>query len=160
LITVTGNGRLARDVELRSTRKRQERRHDLGRRRPPRPPGARPVGRPRRLGAPGRGRRRHLVKGQAVSFSGRFEPREYTMSSGEKRLALEVHGMAIEHGPKPRTAEPEHRRRGRPQQRGAGGRRHSVLIARRWRGRPPRAAPPATSRRRQRDALRVRSSFT
>ncbi len=47
----------------------------------------------------------HLVKGQAVSFSGRFEPREYTTSSGKKRLALEVHDVAIEYGPKPRTAE-------------------------------------------------------
>ena len=48
----------------------------------------------------------HLVKGQAVSFSGRFEPREYTTSSGEKRLALEVHDVAIEYGPKPRATEP------------------------------------------------------
>ena len=49
----------------------------------------------------------HLVKGQAVSFSGRFEPREYTNSGGEKRLALEVHDVAIEYGPKPRAAEPD-----------------------------------------------------
>ena len=47
----------------------------------------------------------HLVKGQAVSFSGRFEPRAYTTSSGEPRVVLEVHDAAIEYGPKPRTAE-------------------------------------------------------
>jgi single stranded DNA-binding protein len=49
----------------------------------------------------------HLVKGQAVSFSGRFEPREYATSSGDKRLALEIHDVAIEYGPKPRAAEPD-----------------------------------------------------
>ena len=48
----------------------------------------------------------HLVKGQAVSFSGRFEPREYTTSAGENRIALELHGVDIEYGPKPRSAQP------------------------------------------------------
>ena len=49
----------------------------------------------------------HLVKGQAVSFSGRFEPREYTTNNGDKRLALEIHDVAIEYGAKPRAAEPD-----------------------------------------------------
>jgi hypothetical protein len=31
----------------------------------------------------------------------------YTTSAGEKRLALEVHDVAIEYGPKPRAAEPD-----------------------------------------------------
>jgi single-strand DNA-binding protein len=48
----------------------------------------------------------HLVKGQAVSFSGRFEPREYATSAGEQRVALELHGVDIEYGPKPRGAGP------------------------------------------------------
>jgi single-strand DNA-binding protein len=48
----------------------------------------------------------HLVKGQAVSFAGRFDPREFT-SGGERRLALEVHDVAIEYGPKPRATEPD-----------------------------------------------------
>ena len=48
----------------------------------------------------------HLVKGQAVSFSGRFEPRGYTTSAGENRVALELHGVDIEYGPKPRASEP------------------------------------------------------
>ena len=48
----------------------------------------------------------HLVKGQAVSFSGRFEPREYVTSSGENRVALELHGVDIEYGPKPRGDQP------------------------------------------------------
>jgi hypothetical protein len=42
-----------------------------------------------------------------VSFSGRFEPREYTTNSGGKGLALEVHDVAIEYGPKRRAAEPD-----------------------------------------------------
>ena len=47
----------------------------------------------------------YLVKGQAVSFSGRFEPREYVSSTGENRVALELHGVDIEYGPKPRASE-------------------------------------------------------
>jgi hypothetical protein len=48
-------------------------------------------GRPRRRDRPARG----------------LDPREYTTSAGEKRLALEVHDVAIEYGPKPRAAEPD-----------------------------------------------------
>ncbi len=107
MITITGNGRLTRDVELRSTHSgksvatisvasdRRDRQAqalfvDL-------------IVWERRAEAAAE----HLVKGQAVSFSGRFEPREYTTSGGEKRLALEVHDVAIEYGPKPRAAEPD-----------------------------------------------------
>jgi single-stranded DNA-binding protein len=54
----------------------------------------------------------HLVKGQAVSYSGRFEPREYVTSSGDQRIALELHGVDIEYGAKPRgvdtAAAPRH----------------------------------------------------
>ena len=106
MITLTGNGRLTRDVELRSTRSgksvatisvasdRRDRQApalfvDL-------------VLWERQAEAAAE----HLVKGQAVSFSGRFEPRAYTTSSGEPRVVLEVHDAAIEYGPKPRTAEP------------------------------------------------------
>jgi single-strand DNA-binding protein len=48
----------------------------------------------------------HLVKGQAVTFAGRFEPREYVTSAGHYRVALELHGADIEYGPKPRTSHP------------------------------------------------------
>ena len=48
----------------------------------------------------------HLVKGQAVSFSGRLEPREYVSNAGEQRAALELHGVDIEYGAKPRSTEP------------------------------------------------------
>ena len=106
MMTRTGNGRLTRAVELRSTRGGRsvatisvasDRRNrqapalfvDL-------------VVWERRAEAAAE----HLVKGQAVSFSGRFEPRAYTTSSGEPRVVLEVHDAAIEYGPKPRTAEP------------------------------------------------------
>ena len=51
----------------------------------------------------------HLIKGQAVSFSGRLEPRPYVTSSGDQRVALELHGVDIEYGPKPRNAEPSDR---------------------------------------------------
>jgi single-strand DNA-binding protein len=47
----------------------------------------------------------HLVKGQAVTFAGRFEPREYVTSAGDQRVALELHGVDIEYGPKPRSPE-------------------------------------------------------
>ena len=106
MMTVTANGRLTRDVELRSTRSgrsvatisvasdRRDRQApalfvDL-------------VVWERQAEAAAE----HLVKGQVVSFSGRFEPRAYTTSSGEPRVAFEVHDAAIEYGPKPRTAEP------------------------------------------------------
>jgi hypothetical protein len=41
----------------------------------------------------------HLFKGQAVSFSSRFEPRDYNTSGGEHSVALELHGVDIEYGP-------------------------------------------------------------
>ena len=40
-----------------------------------------------------------------MSFAGRFDPREYTASAGEKCLALEVHDAAIKYGPKPRARQ-------------------------------------------------------
>jgi single-stranded DNA-binding protein len=47
----------------------------------------------------------HLVKGQAVSFSGRFEPREYVTQAGDQRVALELHSVELEYGAKPRSVE-------------------------------------------------------
>jgi single-strand DNA-binding protein len=120
MLTTTGNGRLTRDVELRSTRSgksvatvsvasdRRDRRAD-------------PVyvdlilwERPAEAAA------EHLVKGQAVAFSGRLEPRPYQTSSGEWRVAIEIHNVDVEYGARPRgqeTSEPV--------------------------GEPPAAAPPA-----------------
>jgi single-strand DNA-binding protein len=106
MLTITGNGRLTRDVELRNTHSgksvatisiasdRRDRQApalfvDLV------------VWEGQAKAAAG-----HLVKGQAVSFSGRLDPREYATGSGEKRLALEVHDVAIEYGRKPRSTEP------------------------------------------------------
>ena len=48
----------------------------------------------------------HLVKGQAVTFSGRFEPSEYVTQAGEQRVALELHSVELEYGAKPRDADP------------------------------------------------------
>jgi single-strand DNA-binding protein len=106
MMTLTGNGRLTRDVELRSTRSgRSVATISVASDRRDRQAPALFVDlivweRQAEAAA------EHLVKGQAVSFSGRFEPRAYTTSSDEPRMALEVHDAAIEYGPKPRTAEP------------------------------------------------------
>ena len=106
MITLTGNGRLTRDVQLRSTHSgktvatisiasdRRDRDAD-----------------PVYLDlivwqAQATAAAEHLVKGQAVSFTGRFEPREYTTGAGENRVALELHGVDIEYGPKPRDSQP------------------------------------------------------
>jgi single-strand DNA-binding protein len=45
---------------------------------------------------------KHLVKGQAVSFSGRPDTRAYSRSDGEAGAALEVHAVELEYGAKPR----------------------------------------------------------
>jgi hypothetical protein len=91
MLTLSGNGRLTRDVELRSTRSgdsatvsvasdHRDRRADRALRRPD--PRARP----------GRGGRRALGQGQAVAFSGRFERLENELLQrlsdvGERREA-------------------------------------------------------------------------
>lgn len=48
----------------------------------------------------------HLIKGQAVAFSGRFEPREYTTRDGREDVAYELHNVALEYGAMPRAEEP------------------------------------------------------
>ena len=47
----------------------------------------------------------HLVKGQAIAFTGRLEPRPYQTKDGEQRLALEVINVDLEYGPKPRATD-------------------------------------------------------
>jgi single-strand DNA-binding protein len=115
MITLTGHGRLTRDVQLRTTHSRKNvatisvasDRRD----RDAQPVYLDLVVWERQATAAAE----HLVKGQAVSFAGRFEPREYATSSGEQRVALELHGVDLEYGPKPRAAtagetpaDPEH----------------------------------------------------
>ena len=109
MLTLTGNGRLTRDIQLRATHSgktvatisvasdRRDRNAD-----------------PVYLDlivwqAQATAAAEHLVKGQAISFSGRFERREYLTSSGDHRIALELHGVDIEYGAKPRNAEPSSR---------------------------------------------------
>jgi single-strand DNA-binding protein len=46
----------------------------------------------------------HLVKGQQVAFSGRLDPQPWTGRDGVERLSLEVHGVELEYGAKPRGA--------------------------------------------------------
>jgi single-strand DNA-binding protein len=115
MLTLTGNGRLTRDVQLRATHSgktvatisvasdRRDRHAD--------PVYADLIVWEAQATAAGE----HLVKGQAVSFSGRLEPRPYVTSSGEQRVALELHGVDIEYGPKPRNAEPSDRRPADPE---------------------------------------------
>jgi single-strand DNA-binding protein len=109
MITLAGNGRVTRDVQLRTTNSgetvatisiasdRRDRHAD-----------------PVYLDlivwqAHATAAAEHLITGQAVSFSGRFEPRQYTTNAGESRVALELHGVDIEYGAKPRAqpGEPE-----------------------------------------------------
>ena len=106
MITLTGNGRLTRDVQLRTTHSGKtvatisvaSDRRDRD---------AQPVYIDLIVWqAQATAAAQHLVKGQAVSFSGRFEPREYTTSAGENRVAFELHGVDIEYGPKPRGVQP------------------------------------------------------
>jgi len=106
MLTLTGNGRLTRDVQLRATHSgktvatisvasdRRDRHAD--------PVYLDLVVWEAQATAAGE----HLIKGQAVSFSGRLEPHQYATSTGDHRVALELHGVDIEYGPKPRSAEP------------------------------------------------------
>lgn len=114
MITLTGNGRLTRDVQLRTTHSGKtvatisiaSDRRDRD---------AQPIYVDLIVWqAQATAAAEHLVKGQAVSFSGRFDPREYSTSGGDKRLALEVHDVAIEYGPKPRTADHDPRTAAEP----------------------------------------------
>jgi single-strand DNA-binding protein len=106
MLTLTGNGRLTRDVQLRTTHSGKtvatisvaSDRRDRN---------AEPVYTDLIVSeAQAKAAAEHLVKGQAVSFSGRLEPHQYATSSGENRVALELHGVDIEYGPKPRPNEP------------------------------------------------------
>jgi single-strand DNA-binding protein len=106
MLTLTGNGRLTRDVQLRTTHSGKT-------------VGTISVASDRRdrdaqpvyldlivWQAQAAAAAQHLVKGQAVSFSGSCEPRQYVTNTGDQRVTLELHGVDIEYGPKPRGAEP------------------------------------------------------
>jgi single-stranded DNA-binding protein len=106
MLTLTGNGRLTRDVQLRATHSGKtvatiavaSDRRDRN---------AEPVYVDLIVWeAQATAASEHLIKGQAVSFSGRLEPRPYDTSSGDQRVALELHNVDIEYGAKPRSAEP------------------------------------------------------
>lgn len=102
MITITGNGRLTRDPELRSTQsgksvttlsvasdQRGERDQtiyvDL-------------VLWERAAEAAAE----HLVKGQAVAFTGRLKLRTWKDREDNTRTSVEVHGVDLEYGAKPR----------------------------------------------------------
>ena len=105
MLTLTGNGRITRDVELRTTRSgdsvatvsvasdRRDRSAD-------------PVYVSLILWeGQAEAAAKHLVKGQAVTFSGRLEPREYTTRDGRHGVALEVQNVDLEYGPRPRSQD-------------------------------------------------------
>jgi single-strand DNA-binding protein len=106
MITLTGHGRLTRDVTVRTTHSGKT-------------IATIPVASDRRdrdaqpvyvdlivWQAQATAAAEHLVKGQAVSFSGRLEPREYVTNAGDNRIALELHGVDVEYGPKPHAGAP------------------------------------------------------
>jgi single-strand DNA-binding protein len=106
MLTLTGNGHLTRDIELRSSRGGDS-------------VATVSVASDRRDGRADpvyvalilwRGQAEaaaeHLVKGQAVAFSGRFEPRQYATRDGRDGVAYELHDVALEYGAKPRGDEP------------------------------------------------------
>ena len=103
MITLTGHGRLTRDVTVRTTHSGKavatipvaSDRRDRD---------AEPVYVDLIVWQAQATAAEHLVKGQAVSFCGRFEPRECV--TGDQRVALELHGVDIEYGPKPRGSQP------------------------------------------------------
>jgi single-strand DNA-binding protein len=106
MITLTGNGRLTRDVALRTTHSGKtvatisiaSDRRDRD---------AQPIYLDLIVWqAQATAAAEHLVKGQAISFTGRLEPREYDTAAGEHRCALELHAVDIEYGPKPRGDQP------------------------------------------------------
>jgi single-stranded DNA-binding protein len=106
MITLTGNGRLTRDVTVRTTHSGKtvatisiaSDRRDRD---------ASPIYIDLIVWqAQATAAAQHLVKGQAVSFTGRFEPREYVTNAGENRVALELHSVDLEYGPKPRSEQP------------------------------------------------------
>ncbi len=103
MLTITGNGRLTRSPELRSTTSgkavttvsvasdRRDRDAD-------------PVYVDLVLWeSQAEAAVKHLVKGQAVAFTGRFEPRTYETKDGEQRVALEAQNVDLEYGAKPRA---------------------------------------------------------
>ena len=105
MLTLTANGRLTRSPELRKTRSgksvttvsvasdRRDRHAD-------------PVYIDLILWeAQAETAAQHLVKGQAIAFTGRLEPRPYETKDGERRLGLEVLNVDLEYGPKPRAAD-------------------------------------------------------
>ena len=107
MLTLTGNGRLTRDIQLRSTRSgRTVATISVASDRRDRDAAVEPVYLDLIVWqAQATAAAEHLVKGQAISFSGRFERREYLTSSGDQRVALELHGAEIEYGPKPRARD-------------------------------------------------------
>jgi single-strand DNA-binding protein len=107
MLTLTGNGRLTRDVQLRSSHSGKT-------------VATISVASDRRdrdaqavsvdlvvWEAQAQAAAKHLTKGQAVSFAGRFDPREYVTNAGDQRMALEIRDVAIEYGAKPRSREPD-----------------------------------------------------
>jgi single-strand DNA-binding protein len=49
----------------------------------------------------------HFVKGQQVAFCGRLDLRAWTGRDGSERVSLEVHGVELEYGAKPRSSSQE-----------------------------------------------------
>ena len=106
MITLTGNGRLTRDPQLRTTHSgKTVATISVASDRRDRTAARRSTSTSSLWEAQATAAAQHLVKGQAVSFAGRFEPREYVTQAGDQRVALELHGVDLEYGAKPRGAD-------------------------------------------------------
>ena len=103
MLTITGNGRITREPELRATQsgKAVLNLHIASDRR-------------NRDEAPhylvlvlweshAEAAHQHLVKGQAVAFNGRPETRAYLDKNSEPHSVIEVHSVNLEYGAKPRS---------------------------------------------------------
>ena len=108
MLTTAGNGRLTRDVQLRTTQsgKRVATVSVASDRRDRQ---AEPVYVDLILwDAHAEAAARHLVKGQAVTFSGRLDLRSYQSNSGDQRVAIEIHNADLEYGPRPHGPQKDH----------------------------------------------------
>ena len=114
MLTLTGNGRLTRDVQLRTTHSGKT-------------VATISVASDRRdrtataiyvdlivWEAQATAAAEHLVKGQAVSFTGRFEPREYITRPATSASRSSSTASTSSTGPSPARAKPEPERPRRP----------------------------------------------
>lgn len=102
MITITGNGRLTRDPELRSTQSgKSVTTLSVASDSRDRQDGTTYVDLVLWEGS-AEAAVQHLVKGQAVAFTGRLKLRTWKDRDGNNRTTVEIHNVDLEYGAKPR----------------------------------------------------------